>query len=340
MTRVLLRNLALRQPSRAEHIVWGRTVIFLFLQLVGCEADSPEKPCRSTRVISTYPSNGDQSVSLELMLEAELENPTGDVTFWVDGGAGGGVVEPVILDGRARYLIPTPLEPDTEYFFRVDSCGEEVAHSIFRTGYEQVGARVAGRVWHFDFIDPMIVWNQPPSPIPLSLLTGGLATTRGILFEVEEVTGSEIEIVGGLSELVDGSLVQHRCTSPGRFPPTPFLNDPQFSATTPELEVSDDGEPVVLYDLGVSGTFRDDGRWVEDMRIRAVFDLRQVESAVELGVCDLIRDVLGGDCQLCPGQVEGDEPWCSPLDLQVPRAEEVIGIDVDLSHQPEPFCFE
>lgn len=314
--------------------------VALLAPVWGCVGEDTEKEadCAPAEVTSVSPAPGATEVAVGAAIEVELSPPEASVALAVDGGVTDGAVA---LEGTValRALQPAAeLLPSTTYTVVASSCGETVKEWSFETRAAAVGPEVAGLVWHLSFTDPEMVWTEPPTALPLSVLVGGLDTTRGLLVGFSSVDGSTGELVAGLSEEVDGALVQHRCIAPGTLSGVDLSANPRFSAGPTDLVITDGDAPISLLGTGLGGVVRDGGAWVQDLRVHGRFDLRQIEGAEDLDICGLIVDVYGGDCAPCPDQGPDEEPWCAALDITVPRADRVDMAALSAVIEPDPTC--
>lgn len=316
--------------------------VALLAPVCGCVSEGTEKEevCTSAEVAPVSPVPGATEVAVDAVVEVEVDPPEASVALAIDGGVTAGAV-PLTGAGALRALQPeAPLQPSTTYTVVASSCGEAVGEWSFETRAAPVGPEVQGLVWHLSFTDPDMVWAEPPTALPLSVLVGGLDTTRGLLVGFSSVDGATAELVTGLSEEVDGALVQHRCIAPGTLSDVDLSANPRFSAGPTDLVITDGDAPITLLGMGLDGVVRDRGAWVQDLRLHGRFDLRQIESAEDLDLCGLIVDVYGGDCSPCPDQGPDEEPWCAALDITVPRATRVDMAALSAVIEPDPTCDE
>lgn len=308
------------------------------LALVACEPEAKDR-CAPPVVLGTSPADGAVEVRHDAELRVELSEAAPSLRLRVDGGATNGWVEPTRVEGATAVLqLDAPLLPNADYNVQIEACGEALPGFAFETRPPAVGSELVGARWHLDLLDPALVWTDPPQPFPLSLLSGGLATTRGLLLKVEALEGDQLDLLGGLSEELDGALIQHRCTSPVLFQGVDLTDDPRFLAAPRDLELSNDGEPVVLYETSLGGLF--DGEALRDLRLAGRFDLRQVNGAEDIDACVILNEVFGGRCTPCPDQGPDEAPWCAALDVTWPAAERVDAVRFEQGFQPDPVCFE
>lgn len=318
----------------------SRLLVVLLVPLCGCEGEGVEKTedCAPAQVSPISPLPGAAEVPVDAGIEIEVSPAGGSVSLAIDGGVTDGAVELPGPDARRALQPAAPLQPSTTYTVVATSCGSEVDTWSFETQAEPVGPAVEGLVWHLNFTDPAMVWTEPPTALPLSVLVGGLDTTRGLLVSFAAVDGATGALVAGLSEEVDGALIQHRCIAPGTLNNVDLSANPRFSAGPVDLVITDGDAPISLLGMGLGGVVRDGGAWVQDLRIHGRFDLRQIEGAEDLDICGLIVDVYGGDCAPCPDQGPDEEPWCAALDITVPRAERVDMPALLAVIEPDPTC--
>jgi hypothetical protein len=316
--------------------------VALLAPVLGCvgKDTEEEETCVVAEVAPVSPLAGATEVAVDAVIEVEVSPPEARVFLSIDGGVTDGAVE-LAGAGALRALQPdAPLQPSTTYTVGASSCGDAVGQWSFETQAAAVGPEVEGLVWHLSFTDPDMVWTEPPTALPLSVLVGGLDTTRGLLVGFTSVEGSRGELVAGLSEEVEGVLGQHRCIAPGTLSGVDLSANPRFSAGPTDLVITDGDAPISLLGMGLDGVVRDGGAWVQDLRLHGRFDLRQIESAEDLDLCGLIVDVYGGDCSPCPDQGPDDEPWCAALDITVPRATRVDMPALSAVIEPDPTCDE
>jgi len=318
----------------------SRLLVVLLAPVWGCvgEDTDKEKGCVGAEVTSVSPAPGAAEVAVDAAIEVEVSPPEASIALVIDGGVTDGAVELPGPDARRALQPAAPLQPSTTYTVVASSCGATVNTWSFETQAEPVGPAVEGLVWHLDFTDPAMVWTQPPTALPLSVLVGGLDTTRGLLVSFAAVDGATGALVAGLSEEVDGALVQHRCIAPGTLNDVDLSANPRFSAGPVDLVITDGDAPISLLGMGLGGVVRDGGAWVQDLRLHGRFDLRQIEGAEDLDICGLIVDVYGGDCAPCPDQGPDEEPWCAALDITVPRAERADMPALLAVIEPDPTC--
>jgi hypothetical protein len=315
----------------------------LLLGLGACE-EKTKATCASPTVLSTSPVDGAVEVRTDAALEITLSGPAPTLKARVDGGATPGWVSLTAPDGAegeasvAVLRFDAPLQPNAVYTVELEACGDPLPGFSFETRPPAVDAGRVGEVWHLDLLDPAILWTEPPQAFPLSLLAGGLATTRGLLLKVEALEADRLDLLGGLSEELDGALIQHRCTSPVLFEGADLSDDPRFTAAPRDLELSNDGEPVLLYDTELGGLF--DGEALRELRLSGRFDLRQVNGAEDIDACVVLNEVFGGRCTPCPDQGPDEPPWCAVLDVTWPEAQRAEGLRFERGFQPAPECFE
>ena len=283
-------------------------------------------PCEA-EVISVTPEDGDQGVSpdatiVALFSAAVAEEDASLQLTGPDGLVSGATA--LISEGLGLSFTPSaPLARDVEYTITAAVCEVE-AVSAFTTVGDPV-SDVTGYTYDVNLAD--VTWNSPKSA---SLLIGSIETSH-LLFMVESIdtTSGLIDLVGAAG-WDDPTLEQYPCASPINFEPADFTTNPAFGVGPADATLVVSGYDVNVWDLGMSGTFAEDGESLLDVQITGMLDVREF-TVGSVEACDAVT-FLGDKCVACPNDgVEG----CLEVDATMDAAFYAPGVSVDPTLVPE-----
>ncbi len=282
------------------------------------------------------PADGDEAVPTDAGISAGFSEPArsiDDISITVTGPDGD-------LDGSlslsddglsATFLPAAELAFDTPYLSTVTAC-DTFAQASFTTLTPPLDATtVLDKTYVLGLGDA--TWNAPAG-MEILLPTLGL-DTASLMAYVEDVNVDKelLYMVGAIGfEDRTGTVVQYPCAEPARFPEADFSDNPLFEAGPGELRLDTDFGDVPLYDLYFYGTFSADGSQIQDMRVTALLDVRNIEYS-GLSGCDIVG--LFVTCEPCPDSAVE----CVYIDAEADVDEDPsAGVDPDLDPSLNPVC--
>jgi hypothetical protein len=232
-----------------------------------------------------------------------------------------------------------PLDTSTTYTATATSCsGANTASTTFTTS--SIGVPVPppvlpGRTFGFDLGGADVQWTEPPTVG--SVLAGPLSSV-------------DAQLLLGITSATPTSL-QLRLASGNRFPPvlqdpcTPtaslsasFLTNPFFTTAPVTLDVPVPNGTIRLYETTFSGAVAPSGDLVGGLTLDALLDTRDlvpllVPNGPPGSACALLAP-LGVTCSPCPG----GGPFCVPVQVVQPVADEIPGLSLTSITTPGPTC--
>lgn len=196
------------------------------------------------------------------------------------------------------------LPPDAALVLQVTDCQgtSEVAFHTSTLGLPLEGgiASVRGRTYVLDLDDAE--WLEPAGAS--GLLSSVLAP---ILLGVRYVDERSLAWLGGLGRTELGGVEQDEGAPTWNYPLAAFDRAPWLEAVADDVVVELGAGSLRILDFAVRGTFRADGRAIEEATVTGVGDTRDAGGAVgssdPSAICDL-AEAISAPCQPCAdGQV-------------------------------------
>ncbi|MCK6522718.1 Ig-like domain-containing protein [Myxococcota bacterium] len=283
-------------------------------------------PCEA-EIISVTPEDGDVEVAVDAtivaLFSAEVTEADASLSLTGPDGLVGGELT-MMSSGLGLSFTPSaPLERDAEYTISAEVC-EDAEVAAFTTLGDPV-SDVAGYTYDVNLAD--VTWNSPKSA---SLLIGSIETSH-LLFMVETIDtdAGTIELVGAAG-WDDPNLEQYPCASPINFDPADFTSNPSFAVGPADATLVVSGYDVNVWDLGMSGTFAEDGESILNVQITGMLDVREF-TVGSVEACDAVI-FLGDKCVACPNDgVEG----CLEVDATMDAAYYAPTVTLDPDLVPE-----
>ena len=307
--------------------------------LIGCKSGGPvdasAPSCEIDSLTTLWPTEGldptSRSTAIQLSFNGEADPTLVSFTVEAEGQTQAGSV--VLEGGGLAWKPEGDLPVGSEVQWSTEICGE-VASGSFVTGeYGEAAVPDAldDQSWSLDLAAAK--WVEPEGGGDLfASLFGGL-----ILLGVQSATESQIDMIGGVGEVVtdeevgDSWIQQDPCYATVDFPAASFMNNPYVEVGPADLALEVQGIPVTLHDVLISGALTEFGDRLAGATLSGETDARDLESMGSAATICGYLEMYGVSCVECTAD---GEPWCVRVGVEEIEGERQPGLRVQKNENP------